>query len=39
MGRLKDKRLLEISTRIYEDNIGMDLQEVEWEGMDWSDLA
>jgi hypothetical protein len=23
----------------WEDNIKMDLQEVEWEGMDWNDLA
>ena len=23
----------------WEDNIKMDLQEVEWRGMDWTDLA
>jgi len=22
-----------------EDNINMDLQEMEWEGMDWNDVA
>jgi hypothetical protein len=25
--------------RLWEDNIKMDLQEAEWRGMDWIDLA
>jgi len=36
---LVGKRLLERSTHRCEDNNGMDLQEVEWGGMDWIDLA
>jgi hypothetical protein len=33
------KRLLGRSKHRWEDNIKMDLQEVEWEGIDWIGLA
>ena len=32
-------REIERSRRRWEDNIKMDVQEVEWGGMDWIDLA
>jgi hypothetical protein len=39
LGRPKSKRMFERSTRRWEDNIGMVLQELGWGGMDWIDLA
>jgi hypothetical protein len=38
-GRPVGKRLLERPRCRWKDNIKMGLQEVEWEGMDWIDLA
>jgi hypothetical protein len=38
-GNLKEKRQLGRSRRRWEDNIKMDPQKVECEGMDWIDLA
>jgi hypothetical protein len=37
--RLEGKRALRTPRLRYEDNIKMDLQEEEWVGMDWMDLA
>ena len=39
MGRREGKRPLGRPMRRWKNNINMDLQEVEWEGMDWIDLA
>jgi hypothetical protein len=39
LGKPEGKRPLERPGRRLEDNIKMDLQEVECEGMDWIDLA
>jgi hypothetical protein len=39
VGRLDGKRPLVRPRRRWENNIKMDLQEVEWGGMDWIDLA
>ena len=39
MGKPEGKRPLEKPMRRWEDNIKMDLQDVEWSGMDWIDLA
>ena len=39
VGRPERKRPLRIPRRRCEDNIKMDLQEEEWGGMDWIDLA
>jgi len=38
-GNLKERDHLEDSRLRWEDNIKMDLQEVEFWGMDWIDLA
>ena len=35
VGKPEGKRSLGIPRRRWEDNIKMDLQEVEWWGMDW----
>jgi hypothetical protein len=34
-GKSEGKRLLEEPQNIWEDNIKMDLNEIEWEGVDW----
>jgi hypothetical protein len=39
VGKLEGKRPLRRPSRRWEDNIKMDLQEVEWRGMDWIDLV
>jgi hypothetical protein len=39
MGNPHGKRPLGIPKRIWEDNIKIDLQEVEWRDMDWIYLA
>ena len=39
MGRPEGKRPLRTPRLRCEDDIKMDLQEVEWGGMDWMDLA
>jgi hypothetical protein len=39
VGKLEGKRPLGRPRRSWEDNIKMDLQEIEWEGTDWIDLA
>ena len=39
MGRTEGKRPLTTPRFRCEDDIKMDLQEVEWGGMDWMDLA
>ena len=39
VGRREGKRPLGRPMRRWKNNINMDLQEVEWEGMDWIDLA
>jgi hypothetical protein len=38
-GRPNGRRPLERPRRRWEDNIKMDLEEVDWGGMDWIDLA
>jgi hypothetical protein len=38
-GKRERKRLLERPRREWVDNIKMDIQDVVWKGMDWSDLA
>ena len=38
MGESEGKRPLGITMRRWEDNIKMDHQEGEWEGMDWIEL-
>jgi hypothetical protein len=37
--KFEGRRPLERPTRRWEDNIKMDLKEVVWEEMDWTDLA
>jgi hypothetical protein len=39
VGNPEGKRLLRRPRRRWEDNIKMDLQEMGWRGMDWTDLA
>jgi hypothetical protein len=39
VGRPEGRRPLGRPRRRWEDNIKMDLQEVGWGGMDWSDMA
>jgi hypothetical protein len=39
VGKPEGKRPLGIPRRRWADNIKMDLREIEWEGMDWIDLA
>jgi hypothetical protein len=39
VGRPEGRRPLGRPRRRWENNIKMDLQEVEWEGMDWIDMA
>jgi hypothetical protein len=39
VGKPEGKRLLGRPRRRWEDNIKMDLREIGWSGMDWSDLA
>jgi hypothetical protein len=39
VGRSEGTRPLGRPRRRWENNIKMDLQEVEWEGMDWIDMA
>jgi hypothetical protein len=39
VGKPEGKRPLERTRRRWEDTIKMDLQEVGWGGMDWTDLA
>jgi hypothetical protein len=39
MGEPEGKRPLGRPRRRWEDNIRMDLREIKWGGMDWTDLA
>jgi hypothetical protein len=39
VGKLESKRPLGRSRRRWVDNIKMDLREIEWNDMDWIDLA
>jgi hypothetical protein len=39
VGRPEGRRPLGRPRHRWEDNIKMDLQEVEWEGVDWIDVA
>jgi hypothetical protein len=39
VGKPEGRRPLGRPRRRWEDNIKMDLREVEWEGMDWINLA
>jgi hypothetical protein len=39
VGRPEGRRPLGRPRRRWEDNIKMDIQEVEWEGVDWIDMA
>jgi hypothetical protein len=39
VGKPEGKRPLGRPRRRWEDNIKMDLREIEWDGMDWIDLA
>jgi hypothetical protein len=39
VGKLEEKRALGRLTHRWEDNINIDLQEVGYWGMDWTDLA
>jgi len=39
LGRTEGKRSLEGTRRRSEGNIKIDIQEVVWGGMDWTDLA
>jgi hypothetical protein len=39
VGKPEGKRPLERPRRRWVDNIKMDLGEIEWDGMDWIDLA
>jgi hypothetical protein len=39
MGKSEGRRPFERPSHRWEDNIEMDLREVDWEGMDWIDLA
>jgi hypothetical protein len=38
-GKPEDKRPLGNTRRRWEDNIRMDLREIRWEGVDWTQLA
>ena len=39
MGKPEGRRTLVRHRNIWQDNIKMYIQEVSWEGMDWTDLA
>jgi hypothetical protein len=39
VGKLEGKRSLGRPRPRWMDNIKMDLREIEWDGMDWTDLA
>jgi hypothetical protein len=39
VGKPEGKRPLGKPTRRWMDNIKMDLREIEWDGMDWVDVA
>jgi hypothetical protein len=39
MGKPEGKRPIGRPRRRWVDNIKMDLREIEWDGMDWVDLA
>jgi hypothetical protein len=39
MGTPERKRPLGIPRRRWVDNIQMDLREIEWDGVDWIDIA
>jgi hypothetical protein len=39
VGKLERKRPLERPRRGWVDNIKIDLREIGWEGMDWTDLV
>jgi hypothetical protein len=39
VGKPEEKRLLRRPRRRWVDNIKTDLREIEWDGMDWIDLA
>jgi hypothetical protein len=39
VGKPEGKRPLGRPRRRYVDNIEIDLREIEWDGMDWTDLA
>jgi hypothetical protein len=39
VGNPEGKRLLGRPRRRWMDNIKMDLREIEWDGMDWIDVA
>jgi hypothetical protein len=39
MGKQGGKRPLGRPRRMWVDNIKIDLREIEWDGMDWIDLA
>ena len=39
VGKPEGKRPLGRPRRRWKDNIRLDIQEVEWRGMDWIDLA
>jgi hypothetical protein len=39
VGKPEGKRPLRIPRRRWVDNIKIDLREIEWDGMDWIDLA
>jgi len=39
VGKPEGKRLLGRPKRRREDNIRMDFRDIEWEGMDWMNLA
>jgi hypothetical protein len=38
-GKPEGKRPLRRPGRSWENNVKMDLREIEWDGMDWIDLA
>jgi hypothetical protein len=39
VGKPEAKKSLEIPRRWWVDNIKMNLREIGWDGMDWTDLA
>jgi hypothetical protein len=39
VGKPEGHRLLGKPTRMWFDNIKMDLKDIEWNDMDWTDLA
>jgi hypothetical protein len=39
VGKPEGKRLLGRPRRRWMDNIKMDLREIEWDGVDWIDMA